>query len=272
MEQQIKCHNPQIMAIINITPDSFYGGSRTMESPSITARIEESIEQGASILDLGGYSSRPGATDVSVDQEFDRLSRAMSIVQQTAPTARISIDTFRSEIVRRLYDKFGSFTVNDICAGQADEMMIPLVGQLELPYIAMHIRGTPQTMQSMVQYNNITKEVLAYFEHKIEQCRTHGIKDLTLDPGFGFAKTVEQNFELLSHLNSLCSFGLPVLAGLSRKSMIWRTLDTTPTHALNGTTALNWEALRQGAAILRVHDVKEAAEVVKLFRTTFIPQ
>lgn len=256
----------KVMAIINITPDSFFCGSRTMSDSEITQKIESAILHGASILDLGGYSTRPGADDITPLEEFDRLDRAFRIIRSLDTNFPVSVDTFRSEVVERLADKWGQLTVNDISSGELDPLMIPTVGRLGLPYIAMHSRGNPQTMQSLCQYDDITAEVVEFLGRKVEQCTQAGITDLTLDPGFGFAKTVDQNFELLGGLHKLCLLGRPVLAGLSRKSMIWRTLETTPDNALNGTTALNWEALRQGARILRVHDVKEAVEITKIFR------
>lgn len=264
-------HQHSVMAIINITCDSFYAGSRTATKRQIALRAEEAVAHGATILDLGGYSTRPGAADVTSEEELARLSLALSTIRTIDPQVNLSIDTFRSEIVERVYDQWGSVTVNDISAGEIDSRMIPLVGRLKLPYIAMHMRGTPQTMQSMASYENIVQEVREFFVAKIEECHSAGITDLMIDPGFGFAKSTEHNFELLRSMHLICDLGVPLLAGLSRKSMIWRTLGVTPSDALIGTAALNWEALRQGATVLRVHDVKEAVEVIKLFNAYHRP-
>lgn len=258
-----------VMAIVNVTPDSFFEGSRTRTEKEISGRVERVLAEGAHWIDLGGYSSRVGAEDISPDEEYTRLERGFRVVRAVAGSEYpVSVDTFRGEVVRRLYDEFGPFIVNDISAGDLDSKMIPLVAGLELPYIAMHMRGTPQTMKGLTDYprenDGVVGEVLRYFVRKVAEIRQAGVKDLILDPGFGFAKAPEQNFELLGRMREMRIFELPVLAGLSRKSMIWRTLDVTPKEALNGTSVLNWEALRQGADILRVHDVREAVEVQKL--------
>lgn len=260
----------QVMAIVNVTPDSFFAGSRRQSEAEIVAAAERALLDGAGMIDLGGYSSRPGADEVLPEEEYRRLERGFETVRRVVGVAfLLSVDTFRAEVVRRLYDRFGAFVVNDISAGELDPEMISTVGQLGLPYIAMHMRGTPQTMASMTDYSaeegGVTGAVMRYFGTKVAEARAAGVKDLILDPGFGFAKTVEQNFELLGQMDKLSLFGCPVLAGLSRKSMIWRTLETTPAEALNGTSVLNWEALRRGASILRVHDVREAVETVRLY-------
>lgn len=259
-----------VMAIVNVTPDSFFAGSRRQSDAEIAQAVETAVREGAAIIDLGGYSSRPGAEDIAPDEELRRLENGFRIVREVAGADfPVSVDTFRSGVVLGLYEGFGAFMVNDISAGELDAGMIPLVGRLGLPYIAMHMRGTPQTMNSLTDYSalpgGVTGEVLRFFVRKAAQAREAGIRDLILDPGFGFAKTVAQNFELLGRMDELGVFGLPLLAGLSRKSLIWRTLGVTPGEALNGTSVLNWEALRRGAAILRVHDVREAAEAVRLF-------
>lgn len=261
----------RVMAIVNVTPDSFFAGSRRQSEAEIASAAETALRDGAAVIDLGGYSSRPGADDIPAGEELKRLENGFRIVRETAGADfPISVDTFRAGIVQRLYDQFGAFIVNDISAGELDPEMIPTVGRLSLPYIAMHMRGTPQTMNTMTDYpaeqGGATGDVLRYFVRKTAETQAAGIKDLILDPGFGFAKTVAQNFELLGRLDELTVFGRPILAGLSRKSLIWRTLDTTPAEALNGTSVLNWEALRQGASILRVHDVREAVETIRLFR------
>lgn len=261
----------QVMAIVNVTPDSFYAGSRQQNDSEIAQAVEAAVRDGTAILDLGGYSSRPGADDIPPEEELRRLENGFRIAREVAgDNFPISIDTFRAEIVRQLYDRFGAFIVNDISGGQLDPEMIPLAGQLRLPYIAMHMRGTPQTMNSHTDYppetGGVTGDVLHYFVRKVAQAREAGIKDLILDPGFGFAKSVAQNFQLLRRMDELAVFGLPILAGLSRKSLVWRTLGGTPADALGGTIALNWEALRQGASLLRVHDVRAAVETVRLYR------
>lgn len=257
---------PQVMAIVNVTPDSFYSGARTMDDEAIAARVRQVVAEGATIIDIGGYSSRPGAEDVSTEQEWERVSRALSVVQDVAPGVVVSVDTFRSEVARRSIEQAGAIIVNDISAGEADAAMVDVVAHYGVPYVAMHMRGTPQTMQQHIGYERgVVAEVADYFRRRTEWLRERGVKDIILDPGFGFAKSVEQNYELLAGLGALQTEGCPLLVGLSRKSMIYKVLDTTPDNALNGTTALNWEALRQGASILRVHDVAEAVEVVKLY-------
>lgn len=248
---------PRVMGIVNATPDSFFEGSRRQSETEIARAAEQALRDGADMLDVGGYSSRPGADDVPETEELARLDRALRAVREAVgPDFPLSVDTFRSGVVRRLYDRYGAFVVNDISAGGLDPQMLRTVGELRLPYIAMHMRGTPQTMASQTDYpaegGGVVGDVLRYFVRKVAQCREAGIVDLILDPGFGFAKSVAQNFELLRRMNELSVFGLPILAGLSRKSLIWRTLGTTPAEALNGTSVLNVEALRQGAAILQI--------------------
>ena len=264
--RELDLSQPQVMAIINVTDDSFFEGSRTVDEQSIAARVREAIASGATILDVGGYSSRPGAKELSVDEEWERVRKGLRIIKDVAADAFVSVDTFRSEVVRRAVEEFGDVIVNDISAGELDDEMIDVVAKYNLPYIAMHMRGTPQTMQSMTEYpNGVVVEVCRYFEKKVADLHSREVSKIILDPGFGFAKTLEQNYELLGGLNRLCAMGYPVLAGVSRKSMIYKLLGVTPAESLNGTTALNWEALRQGAAILRVHDTREAVEVVNIF-------
>ena len=256
----------QVMAILNVTDDSFYGASRAVSEQAIRERAQECIEQGASIIDIGGYSSRPGAKDISIEEEWLRVERGLKIVRELSADMLISIDTFRSEIVRRAVETVGDVIVNDISAGEIDPAIIDVVAQYDLPYIAMHMRGVPQTMQGLTDYQQgVTKAVCDYFVQRAEYLRSRGVKQLILDPGFGFAKSVEQNFELLGGLNELVALGYPVLAGLSRKSMIYRTLNISPEESLAGTIALNWESLRQGATILRVHDVREAKQIIDLY-------
>ena len=264
--RELDLSQPQVMAIINVTDDSFFEGSRTVNEQSIAARVKEAIASGATILDVGGYSSRSGAKELSVDEEWERVRKGLRGIKDVVADAFVSVDTFRSEMVRRAIEEFGDVIVNDISAGELDDEMIDVVAKYNLPYIAMHMRGTPQTMQSLTEYpNGVVEEVCRYFEKKVAELHSRGVSKIILDPGFGFAKTLEQNYELLGGLNRLCAMGYPVLAGVSRKSMIYKLLGVTPAEALNGTTALNWEALRQGAAILRVHDTREAVEVVRIF-------
>lgn len=257
---------PQVMAILNVTDDSFYAGSRNMEERAISERVVQAIEEGATIIDVGGYSTRPGAKDISLEEEWQRVERGLKCIRDISEDIAISVDTFRSGVVERAVALVGDIIVNDISAGEADTRMVDAVAHHKLPYIAMHMRGTPQTMQSMTQYEEgICESVCRYFTQRVEYLRKRGVNDIILDPGFGFAKSVEQNFELLGGLSSLSALGYPVLAGLSRKSMIYRALDITPEESLAGTVALNWEALRQGASILRVHDVREAKQVIELY-------
>ena len=257
---------PQVMAILNVTDDSFYAGSRNMEERAISERVVQAIEEGATIIDVGGYSTRPGAKDISLEEEWQRVERGLKCIRDISEDIAISVDTFRSGVVERAVALVGDIIVNDISAGEADARMVDVVAHHKLPYIAMHMRGTPQTMQSMTQYEEgICESVCRYFTQRVEYLRKRGVNDIILDPGFGFAKSVEQNFELLGGLSSLSALGYPVLAGLSRKSMIYRALDITPEESLAGTVALNWEALRQGASILRVHDVREARQVIELY-------
>ncbi len=260
---------PQVMAIVNVTPDSFYAGSRNLDLEAVERRVLEAVEEGASILDVGGYSSRPGAAEVPVEEEWARVKAGVGAVRRLAPAAVVSVDTFRSEIARRVLDAFGPVIINDISAGELDPAILEVVARHGVPYIAMHMKGDPQTMQSFTDYRrDIATEVVSYFRERVERLLAAGIRRerIILDPGFGFAKTVDQNYELLSGLHRLCALGFPVLAGLSRKSMIYKVLDATPEESLAGTVALGWECLRQGANILRVHDVREAADTVRLFR------
>lgn len=263
----IDLSKPRVMTIINITPDSFYDGSRCFTDEQIEGRVTAAIEAGTDMFDVGGYSSRPNADDVPVEEEIRRIARAMKIIRRVAPATAVSIDSFRAEVIRKTVEKFGDCIVNDISAGELDPTMIETVAELQLPYIAMHMRGTPATMQEMTSYGNIVEEVREYFGRKIEQLRLAGIGDIVIDAGFGFAKSLEQNYQLMHGLHRLTDLGAPLLVGISRKSMIYKLLGCTPEQALNGTTALHMEALRQGAKILRVHDTREAKEVIKIFNT-----
>ena len=259
---------PQVMAILNVTPDSIFAGSRMPDATHVERRVKEAAAEGASIIDVGGYSSRPGADEVPADEEWRRVELGIGAVRRLAPGVLISVDTFRSEVAARAIEKFGPLIINDISAGELDPQMPATAARYGVPYVAMHMKGDPRTMQTLTDYKrDITAEVTAYFETKTADLLAAGIKreNIILDPGFGFAKTTEQNYELLAGLHCLCALGYPVLAGLSRKSMIYRVLDATPAESLAGTVALGWECLRQGAAILRVHDVQEAVDTVRLF-------
>jgi len=255
--------SPKIMGIINVTPDSFYEGSRVDSTDHILKTAEGMLEQGADFLDVGGYSSRPGAEDVSMEMEEERVARGVGAISKEFPEAIISVDSFRSETAKAAVEA-GASIVNDISAGHLDKKMLETVGELGVPYIAMHMRGTPQTMKDHTDYDDLITEIAFYFSETINRCKEFGINDLILDPGFGFAKTLEQSFLLLKHLDYFLQLEKPILAGLSRKSMIYRSLNLTADASLNGTTSLNTIALLKGASILRVHDVKEAVEVVKL--------
>ena len=260
---------PKIMGILNLTPDSFFEGSRVrLEEKMILNTAEKMISEGADFLDIGGYSTRPGALDISMEEEVQRVAPGISLIKREFPETLISVDTFRSGVAKHAVES-GADLINDISAGNLDSQMLATVAKLDIPYIAMHMRGTPQTMQEETIYQDLIPEILSYFSQKLEQFRKLGIKDVIIDPGFGFAKTREQNFQLLRDLKSLRSLGLPILAGVSRKSMIYKTLQISPSEALNGTTALNMFALSQGANILRVHDVKEAKETVTLFEQLY---
>lgn len=257
---------PQVMGILNVTPDSFYAASRMEDTQQIVDQAGMMLDAGAILLDIGGYSSRPGAKDVSIQEECDRVLPAVEAIVKAMPKAFLSVDTFRSPVAKQAV-MAGASLINDISAGLLDEAMLETVGQLSVPYIAMHMRGTPQTMQTLSTYDDLLKEIVYYFSERLVACRAAGIKDVVIDPGFGFSKTPFQNFELLGKMELLQSLGRPILVGLSRKSMIYKTLDTVPESTLNGTTVLNTVALLRGASILRVHDVKEAVEAVKLINS-----
>lgn len=258
---------PKIMGILNVTPDSFYDGGKFDSEDTILSQAEKMMEQGATFIDVGGYSSRPGAEDISIEEEIRRISRAVKIIVKKFPGAILSIDTFRTAVAQAAVDE-GAAMINDISGGEQDKAMFELAAKLQVPYILMHMRGTPKTMNRLTSYDNLLKEVTDYFHSKIQQLESVGVKDVIIDPGLGFAKTVEQNFMLLNSLDYLRILNKPIMAGISRKSMIWKTLSVTPERALNGTTCLNTIALLKGANILRVHDVQEAAEVCKLYSAT----
>ena len=261
-------HTVQIMAIVNVTDNSFYSASRTMTIEAIESRIAQVVAEGATIIDIGGCSSRPGADVVPLETEWERVDIGVGVARRVAPHIAVSVDTFRAKIVRRVVAKYGAVIVNDITAGEGDSAMFDTVAEAGLPYIAMHMRGTSQNMQSMTEYVDVTSEVTDYLLTRAAEAERCGVarENIILDPGFGFAKSVEQNYTLLASLSTLCKAGYAVLAGLSRKSMIYKVADSTPEQSLAGTVALNWEALRQGATILRVHDVAEAVQIAKIFR------
>ncbi len=255
---------PLVMGIINATPDSFFEGHINRGIDGIVSLAEKMIQDGADILDIGGQSTKPGSLPLTINEELERLIPVMEAVHNRLPEAILSVDTYSSIVAQKAVEA-GASIVNDISGGSLDPEMVPAVAALQVPYICMHMQGTPQNMQANPVYENVTREVLDYFIAKLNECRKAGIKDIIIDPGFGFGKTIAHNFELLQQLEVFSITGCPVLAGLSRKSMIYKTLHTTAAEALNGTTALNMLALNNGADILRVHDVKEAVEAVTLF-------
>ena len=255
----------QVMTIVNVTPDSFFAGSRTPDWLDVERRVREAVEAGASVIDVGGYSSRPGADEVSPEEEWRRVDLGVGAVRSLSPDLPVSIDTFRSSVAARAIHKYGKVIINDISAGELDPLIVDVAAEHDVPYVAMHMKGDPRTTPSMTDYRDIVAEVVDYFRERTAQLRERGVRRIVVDPGFGFAKTLEQNYELLRSLHRLAELGYPVLAGVSRKSMIYKLLGTTPAEALNGTTALHWECLRQGAVILRAHDTREAVEVVRMF-------
>lgn len=263
--QLIDLNTPKVMGILNVTPDSFYDGGRFKDEKSVLNQVEKLLKEGATFIDIGAYSSRPGADFVSEEEELKRLIPIVNAVVNNFPESLISIDSFRSGVIKTAIES-GAAIVNDISGGQQDPLMFETVGALGVPYIMMHMRGTPQTMQKMTDYSNVVKEVYTYFSKRIELAKIQQIKDIILDLGFGFSKTLEQNFELLGMLDYYKNLNLPILAGVSRKSMIYKTLNTTADQALNGSTALHMVALQKGAKLLRVHDVKEAMECIKLHK------
>ncbi|WP_296384356.1 dihydropteroate synthase [Winogradskyella sp.] len=262
--QLIDLTSPKVMGILNVTPDSFFDGGKYKDESSILNQIETMLKDGATFIDVGGYSSRPGANDVNEDEELNRVIPVIGLILKHFPYTLISVDTFRSEIAKKSIEA-GAALINDISAGKLDNNMLSTIGKLGVPYIMMHMKGNPKTMQQQTDYDDLTKEVISYFAECIATAHIEKINDIIIDPGFGFAKTVEQNYELLSKLELLQLTDKPILAGVSRKSMIYKILSTTSDNALNGTTALHMIALQKGAKILRVHDVKEAMECVTLF-------
>lgn len=259
---------PQVMGILNITPDSFYSGSRTMRDAEIASRIETMIDQGANFIDVGAYSSRPGAEDVSPEEEISRLRMGMSVLRKLAPDIPVSIDTFRADVARTAIEEMGANIINDISGGTLDKNMFSTVANLKVPYILMHMRGTPATMQQFTNYDDVTAEVIHDLSVKLRRLRLLGVADVIIDPGFGFSKTLEQNFELMRNLSEFSVLECPVLVGISRKSMITRSLGIETSEALAPTVALDAVALTKGAAFIRVHDVQEAVQTVSLFNMT----
>ncbi|MBN2349833.1 MAG: dihydropteroate synthase [Bacteroidales bacterium] len=257
---------PRVMGILNVTPDSFYDGKRYTTKEAIQAKTQQIFSEGASFIDIGGYSSRPGAANISVEEEFKRLAMALEIVRTEYPEVIISVDTFRSSIARRVVKDFSVDIINDISAGELDTEMFATIAELQVPYIIMHMKGNPQNMQDSPAYTDILKEIFMYFSKKIQILNKLGVNDIILDPGFGFGKTTGHNYRILNQLIHFEIFELPLMVGLSRKSMIYKILENTPDDALNGTTVLNTLALLNGAHILRVHDVKQAIEAIALVK------
>lgn len=255
---------PKIMGILNVTPDSFYAESRTSDEEHIAARVQQLMDDGADMIDIGGYSSRPGADDVSPEEEMNRLRRGLRVVRRLYPEVPISVDTFRADVARMCVEEEGADIINDISGGMMDRQMFRTVARLGVPYILMHMQGTPDTMQQAPHYDNLRREVMLYFAERIDRLCQMGAKDIIVDPGFGFGKTLEHNYELFHHFDDFNLFNLPLLVGISRKSMIYKLLGGTPQTSLNGTTVLNTIALMKGVHILRVHDVKEAVEAKRI--------
>lgn len=260
----LELREPQIMGILNVTPDSFFSESRTPDEEHIAQRVKQMMNDGADMIDIGGYSSRPGANDVSTEEEMNRLRRGLRIIRKLYPDVPVSVDTFRADVARMCIEEEGADIINDISGGMMDRQMFRTVAQLHVPYIMMHMQGTPDSMQLAPHYDNLRQEVMLYFAERIDRLCQMGAKDIIVDPGFGFGKTMEHNYELMAHLEDFHVFGLPLLVGISRKSMIYKLLGGTPQTSLNGTTVLNTIALTKGAHILRVHDVKEAVEAKRI--------
>lgn len=263
--QLFSLEQPQVMGILNVTPDSFYAPSRKQDVVSIRERVEQIAIEGGTMIDVGAYSSRPGAVEVSREEEMERLRGGLSMINQCGSGLVVSVDTFRADVAKMCVEEFGVAIVNDISGGQLDPDMFATVAHLQVPYILMHMKGTPQNMQQAPHYDNLMVEMFLYFSTKVKQLHDLGVNDIILDPGFGFAKTLEHNYELLAHLEEFREFNLPLLVGFSRKTMIYKLLGGQAADALNGTTAVNAISLMKGADILRVHDVKACVETVKIF-------
>lgn len=263
-QQLLDLSTPRVMAVMNLTPDSFYDGGKLKNHEQVLAKVQQFIDEGASIIDLGGYSTRPGAADISVEDEISRVIPVVQLIREHFRAIPLSVDTFRSQVARAALEQ-GASMVNDVSGATADDLMLDLIAEYQVPYVGMHMRGTPQTMNTLTDYQDIVFEIRYFFSTLAEEAAKRNINDLIIDPGLGFAKTIAQNFHLLYHLDAFKLLELPVLIGLSRKSMIYKTLNTTPENALNGSSALHMAALERGAHLLRVHDVKEAQECIKLF-------
>lgn len=261
----LELQEPQIMGILNITPDSFFSGSRTETETDITRRLHQMMQEGADMIDVGAYSSRPGAADVSPEEEMERLRRGLRIVKRDFPDVPVSVDTFRADVARMAVEEEGADIINDISGGEMDKRMFRTVASLKVPYILMHMQGTPQSMQQAPHYENVRREVMLYMAERVAQLHELGVKDVIADPGFGFGKTLAHNYELMAHLDDFQELDCPLLVGISRKSMIYKLVGGTPQTALGGTTALHMYALSRGAHILRVHDVAQAVEVKKIY-------
>ncbi len=255
---------PQVMGILNVTPDSFYAGSRQQTEMEISRRVLQIVEEGASIIDIGAYSSRPQAEHITPEEEMRRLRTGLEIIRRLRPDSVVSVDTFRADVARMCVEEYGVAIINDISAGEMDKEMFHTVARLGVPYIMMHLQGTPQNMQMNPHYDNLLKEIFFYFAERVQKLCDLGVKDIILDPGFGFGKTLEHNYQLMNHLEEFSIFELPLLVGVSRKSMIYKLLGGTPEDALNGTTVLHTLSLMKGADILRVHDVKAAVETIRI--------
>ena len=259
---------PWVMGIINVTPDSFYSGSRVVDEPTLVERVRQMIAEGADVIDLGACSTRPGSEQVDARGEMERLQWAIAVIRRVAPDVILSVDTYRAAVARRCVEEWGADIINDISGGTIDGEMFATVAKLHVPYVLMHMRGTPETMSSLTDYDDVTADVLEWMARRIDELRQLGVADVIADPGFGFAKTLNQNYELLARLNAFHALDAPLLVGVSRKRMIYTPLDCVADEALNGTTVINTIALMQGAHILRVHDVKAAAQAVKLVTMT----
>lgn len=263
--QLMDLSTPKVMGILNVTPDSFYAGSRKETTSDIVNRVEQIITEGADMIDIGAYSSRHNAEHVSTKEEMARLRKGLEAIREVAPEAIVSVDTFRADVASMCVEEYGAALINDISGGQMDERMFDTVARLDVPYIMMHMQGTPQDMQQHIHYDHLRMEIMQYFALKVQDLHSRGVKDIIIDPGFGFGKTLAHNYELFKHLEDFKLFELPLLVGISRKSMIYKLLDSSPEETLNGTTVLNTIALTKGVDILRVHDVKACVEAVRIF-------
>ena len=263
--QLLSLHEPQVMGILNITPDSFYSGSRTEAEDDICRRLHQLMDEGADMIDVGAYSTRPGADDVSEEEEMERLRRGLRVVRREFPEVPVSVDTFRASVARMAVEEEGADIVNDISGGDMDRQMFRTVARLHVPYVLMHMQGVPRSMQQAPHYDNVRREVMVHLAERVDLLHQMGVADVVVDPGFGFGKTLDHNYELMEHLEDFHELGCPLLVGISRKSMIYKLVGGTPQTSLNGTTVLNTVALLKGAHILRVHDVAPAVEAKKMY-------